>query len=67
MRKLVNCISSIQRIMETEKVSAEVARELQEERAYLEIDSAHTNGWELEAVSGSPEQGLVLMFKDMDA
>ena len=65
MRKLVSCISSIQRIMETEKVSAEVARELQEERAYLEIDRV-AHGWELEAVSGSPEQGLVLMFKSVD-
>lgn len=66
MRKLVHCISSIQRIMETEKVSAEVARALQEERAYLEIDDVDTHGWELESVSGSPEQGLVLVFKSVD-
>ena len=66
MRKLVRCISSIQRIMTTENVTAEVARELQEERAYLEIDGVDAHGWELESVSGSPEQGLVLVFKSVD-
>lgn len=66
MRKLVRCISGVQRIMDTENVSAEVARELQEERAYLEIDRVDTHGWELETVSGSPEQGLVLVFKSKD-
>ena len=65
MRKLVRCISSIQRIMTTENVTAEVASELQEERAYLEIDDVDTQGWELESVSGSPEQGLVLVFKSV--
>jgi len=66
MMKQVRCISGISRIMEAENVTAEEARELQEERAYREIDGLDTYGWELESVSGSPEQGIVLMFRKVD-
>ena len=66
MMKQIRCISGIARIMEAENVTAEEARELQEERAYREIDGLDTHGWELESVSGSPEQGIVLMFRKVD-
>jgi len=66
MMKQIRCISGIARIMEAENVTAEEARELQEERAYREIDGLDTYGWELESVSGSPEQGIVLMFRKVD-
>ena len=66
MSKTVRCISSIQRIMEETSYSADVAVEVQEDRANAVIDKVVRSGWELESVSGSPEQGLVLVFKSVD-
>lgn len=67
MRKIIRCIASVQRICEELGANPNVAQEIQEDRATTEIDNISRNGWELESVSGSPEQGLVLVFKDLDA
>lgn len=64
MRKIIRCIPSVQRIIEETSCNADVAVEVQEDRATTVIDEVVRNGWELESVSGSPEQGLVLVFKD---
>ena len=66
MNKMIRCIASIQRIVEEGTYDANVALEVQEDRAVMAINDVSRHGWELESVSGSPEQGLVLIFKSVD-
>ena len=64
--KEIVLIDSIQRKMAKYEFSAERALDDQQDDVNANLSMMARANMELESVSGSPEQGLVLMFKSVD-
>ena len=66
MFKKVCAVSGIQRIMDEHHVDATTAKDMQDDFMNDLMANLHRAHYEVEAISGSPEQGIVLMFKDVN-